>query len=235
MVPIPVYPRDAAIHIGLSYNSYSLLTASNVEQMSNCTSIPGPVAQGIDLERQCQSGVSGHYVYVFIEGRLRDKQLLDIWELQMYADPGTYVHRVNTTSETHACRTTQIPPHMQCILEWSLSGHCMLTLITPQGPGPSKRWLKKTLNERRFQIHLYPPCTAHSSGKPAWIFIWRFWPCPSNDMMDINDNTLGYVTRNFVRTATCTELKLEAQVQKNQLGILNVLHTVLNKEWHNRL
>ena len=108
--------------------------------MSYCTSLPGPVAQGTDLKRQCQSGVSGHYVYVFIEGRSWDKQLLDIWELQMYADPGTYIHIVNTTSQTHACRTTQISSH-----------------------------------------------AVHAWVVTEWIFIWRFWLCPLNDMLDIND------------------------------------------------
>ena len=51
--------------------------------MSICTSLPGPLAQGIDLERQCQPAAPGRYVYVFIEGRIGDNQL-DIWELQMY-------------------------------------------------------------------------------------------------------------------------------------------------------
>ena len=149
LVPITVYPSHATVHIGLSSSPYSFLTASNVEQMDNCTSLPGPLAQGIDFERQCQPGATGHYVYVFIEGRSGDSQL-DIWELQMYDDPGLYVYRVNTTCETHGCRTTQLP-HMRCMLEWSPSGHCMLTSITPQGP--SKWRLKKTVNARRFQIH----------------------------------------------------------------------------------
>ena len=99
LVPITVYPSHAIVHIALSYGSYSDLTASDVEQMANCTSLPGPLAQGIDSERQCQPGATGRYVYVFIEGRSGDSQL-DIWELQMYDDPGVYVYRVNTTSET---------------------------------------------------------------------------------------------------------------------------------------
>ena len=127
LVPITVYPSDAVVHIGLSYNSYNLLNASSdVEQMSNCTSLPGPLAQGIDLEHQCQPGASGRYVYVFIEGRSGNNQL-DIWELQMYDDPGKYVHSVNTSNETDACRTTQLSAHVS-MLEWSLS-----RLITPRG------------------------------------------------------------------------------------------------------
>ena len=78
--------------------------------MSNCTSLPGPLAQGIDLEHQCQPGASGHYVYVFIEGRLGNSQL-DILELQMYDDPGKYVHSVNTNSETDTAEPHN-SPHM---------------------------------------------------------------------------------------------------------------------------
>ena len=72
--------------------------------MFNCTSLLGPLAQGIDLERQCQPGASGRYVYVFIEERLEYSQL-DIWELQIYF--GMYVHSVNTTCERHTRRATQ--------------------------------------------------------------------------------------------------------------------------------
>ena len=108
-MPFTVYPSDAVVHIGLSYNPYSLLNdPSDVEQMSNCTSLPGPLAQGVDLERQCQPGVSGRYIYVFIEGKIGNSQL-DIWELQMYGS--MYVHSVNTISETYACRTTQPSAH----------------------------------------------------------------------------------------------------------------------------
>ena len=83
LVLITVFPNDATVYIGLSSSSHTLLEASDVEQMSNCTSLPGPLPQGIDLERQCQLGALGRYVYVFIEGRIGDNQL-DIWELQMY-------------------------------------------------------------------------------------------------------------------------------------------------------
>ena len=47
------------------------------------------------------------------------------------------------------------------MLEWSLSGHCMLALITPQGA--SKWWLKKTPSARCSELHF--------SFKPSWIYL----------------------------------------------------------------
>ena len=81
-VPITVYPGDAAVHIGLSYNFYRFLDAS-VVKLSNCTSLSGPLAQGADHECECQSGTSGRYVYVYMQGRSGVSQL-DIWEAQLY-------------------------------------------------------------------------------------------------------------------------------------------------------
>ena len=145
-----MYPSDAVVHIGLSYNSYSLLNAPvDVEQMSNCISLPGPLAQGIDLERQCQPGASGRYVYVFIERRSGNSQL-DIWELQMYDDPGKYVPNVNTSNETDACKTTQLSTHVAhawMVIEWTLLA------CTNHSQGALDRWLKK-----------YPECKMFSNS-----------------------------------------------------------------------
>ena len=44
-------------------------------------------------------------------------------------------------------------PHLQCMTEWSLSGHTMLALNGPQGTW--KGWLKKSLNVRHFEPHQY--------------------------------------------------------------------------------
>ena len=74
---------------------------------------------------------------------------------------------VNTTSEIHGCITTQLT-YLQCMLDWSLSGHCIVTWMTPQGT--SKRSLMKTPNERHFQLQLYLSYKLHSSFKPIWIF-----------------------------------------------------------------
>ena len=142
--------------------------------MSNCTSLPGPLAQGIDLERQCQPGASGRYVYVFIEGRSGDSQL-DIWEFQMYDDPGMYVHSVNTSSETHACRTPQPPAHVAhawMVIEWALLA------CTNYSPGTIK-----VMTEENRECKMFPI---------ALVFfiqtLLKFYTCSlSNDILDINE------------------------------------------------
>ena len=83
MDPVSVYPADAVITIGLSYNPHNLLDSSVVDELLLCASLQGPLAQGIDHEYQCQPGTPGRYVYVYMETRSRDR-LLDILEIQLY-------------------------------------------------------------------------------------------------------------------------------------------------------
>ena len=57
--------------------------------------------------------------------------IFDLNDIIIQIMVGTRTYRVNLTSEKRGCRTTQ-PPHLRCILQWLLSGHCLLALITPQ-------------------------------------------------------------------------------------------------------
>ena len=73
--------------------------------------------------------------------------------------------------------------NMRCMPEWLLSGHCMLTLVIPQGA--SKGWSKKTPNVRFFQLYQYLPICY----QPTLTVFIRFWLYPSNTVLDINATT----------------------------------------------
>ena len=83
---ITVWPTGADIHIGVSDNPYTHLDASVAAQLSTCTSLPGPLADNIDIEGQCQSGALGRFVYVYMQGSSGSNDLL-ISEVEVYGDP----------------------------------------------------------------------------------------------------------------------------------------------------
>ena len=67
--PVTVDPLDTNIYIGLSgHTPYTSMDASVEGHLSTCTSLSGPVATRIDIERQCQFGASGRFVYVYTHG-----------------------------------------------------------------------------------------------------------------------------------------------------------------------
>ena len=70
------------VHIGIDDTRHSFLNESIVEQMSKCTSFPVYWAWDAQLERQCQPGASGRYVYVYAHIHLFSG--LAIRELQIY-------------------------------------------------------------------------------------------------------------------------------------------------------
>ena len=74
------------LHIGLSDTPYTHLDASVATQFSNCTSMWDPLTYYADVERQCQSGISGRYVYVYTEV-LSGHSSLGIFELEAYGAP----------------------------------------------------------------------------------------------------------------------------------------------------
>ena len=74
------------------------------------------------------------------------------------------------------------PGQVRCTLQWSLSDHQHVCISDPQEN--IKGQLKKTLNERCFQLNQYFSHKPHSNFKPTWIFFKSL--CPSNDIFDTN-------------------------------------------------
>ena len=95
-VPVTVEPPDAAIHIGLSDTPYTTLDATIAGLLSNCNSLPSsnltPVKTKVDIECQCQSGVSGRYIYVYTNG-VSWTNILDILDFQVYGDPTVEIRK----------------------------------------------------------------------------------------------------------------------------------------------
>ena len=75
-------PLDAAVHIGLSDAPYTILDSSVAAHLSNCTTQPGPLRDYIFFEGQCQSGVSGRYVYVYRQDALQ----MNMHEIEIYGN-----------------------------------------------------------------------------------------------------------------------------------------------------
>ena len=88
-VPVTVMPSDADIHIGFSDTPYISLDDSVAAQLSTCTTLPGPwglATWNTEHDRQCQSGASGRYSYVYTQGE-PGYNYLYIWEFKIYGDP----------------------------------------------------------------------------------------------------------------------------------------------------
>ena len=81
LVSVIEMPLDAAVHIGLSDTPYTILDSSVAAQLSDCTTLPGPLTNNMSFMGQCQSEVSGRYVYVYREGSTR----MDLTEIQIYS------------------------------------------------------------------------------------------------------------------------------------------------------
>ena len=86
LVSVTAIPYDVDIHIGLGDTPYTSIDASVAAQLSNCTTLLGPVTTMTDHERQCQSGASGRYAYVYTQGVLGTNRM-EIWEFTIYGDP----------------------------------------------------------------------------------------------------------------------------------------------------
>ena len=87
LVPVTVLANDADIQIGLSSTRYTGVNASIAAQLSICTTLPDPVTEGTDYERQCQSGASGRYVYVYKQRLSGGAYYMHTSELKIYGDP----------------------------------------------------------------------------------------------------------------------------------------------------
>ena len=87
LVPVTVRPNDADIKIGLRNTRYTSLNASVATQMSICTTLPAPVTMDIDHDRQCQSGASGRYVYVYKQRLSGGTYYMHISEFNIFGDP----------------------------------------------------------------------------------------------------------------------------------------------------
>ena len=72
---------EAEVHVRLGDVPYSYLDTPIVNQLYHCTSFLVPTYDYVDIERQCQPGTSGRYVYWYIVGRLAHA---DIYNIQMY-------------------------------------------------------------------------------------------------------------------------------------------------------
>ena len=90
MISVAVNPSDADILIGTSYTSYDSLGTSVMGQLTTCVWLRGTVAMNTIYQRQCQSGASGQYVYVYTSGGNdaipNNERLLHVTEVQVYAD-----------------------------------------------------------------------------------------------------------------------------------------------------
>ena len=73
---------DAAVHISLDDAPYTILESSVAAQLAGCTTVPGPLMEYMLFEGQCQSGVSGRYVYVYRQDATR----MDIHEIEIYGN-----------------------------------------------------------------------------------------------------------------------------------------------------
>ena len=72
--------------------------------------------------------------------------------------------------------------HLLWMLEWPLSGQCMLTLITFLGT--SNWWLKKILNANISNL-ININWTHFIQVLNHRGYLYRFWLCPSNDILHI--------------------------------------------------
>ena len=86
LVPVTAIPYAMDIHIGLGDTPYTSINASVATQLSDCTTLSGPVTRDTDLERQCQSGASGRYGYVYTQG-VSGTNYLNTYEFKIYGDP----------------------------------------------------------------------------------------------------------------------------------------------------
>ena len=66
--------------IGIDDIPYTVLSASVAAQLSNCTSLPGPVNH-VTRTALCQSGAVGRYLYVYLQGT---SGTLHVHELKVY-------------------------------------------------------------------------------------------------------------------------------------------------------
>ena len=81
---ITVNPTDADVHIGIADTPYSILEVSAVNQLSNCTTLPGPASRNTEVESDCQPGATGRYVYVYMNTTALST--LNIFEVWIYGD-----------------------------------------------------------------------------------------------------------------------------------------------------
>ena len=119
----------------------------------------------------------------------------------------------------HMAAEAHNSPHMQCMLEWLLSGQ---NAFTNYSPWNIKRCLIKSLNAGRFQLHgyIYVSYRINSTFKPAWIFVFcRLWPCHSIDRWEIIENILWWYRSTLSRIKQ-NKYKLNHHLS-NERGVLH--------------
>ena len=91
--------------------------------------------------------------------------------------------------------------NMSCMLQWSLSSHCIHALITHRSI--SNGWLSKTPKTTRFQLRLFA-VLASVFQMGFWMDLnekWHYWYCTP-----IRDR--GYIARNVILSVTLVPRKL---------------------------
>ena len=89
-----------------------------------------------------------------------------------------------TTAVSHTTAVRYSSYHLRCMLEWSQSGHCCICIN--HSAHNFKWWLKKTPNRRHLQLYWYLP-TNSIPVLNLHGFLCRFWLCPSNNILKINE------------------------------------------------
>ena len=114
----------AEVHVRLGDVPYSYLDTPVVSQLYHCTSFIFPTYDNVIvyIERQCQPGTSGRYVYLYIVGRLAHS---NIYNIQMYGGKKVKTECVIPilieTKQSHCGILSEDPEYSKVFFKWSIS------------------------------------------------------------------------------------------------------------------